>query len=58
MLLSISEAILLLTFGCNIPSTEVSILVSNTCALVNFLSQWAANQIRASGPFLDNEKCE
>lgn len=47
-----------LTFGCSIPSTDVSMLVSNTWALVSFLSQWAANQIRASGPFLDSEKCE
>ena len=45
-----------LTFGSIMASTLLSMLVSNTWALVSFLSQWAASQIRASGPFLLNTK--
>ncbi len=52
-----SKESLMLTLGCIIPSTDCSMLVSYTCALVSFLSQWAASHIRASGPFFANTKC-
>ena len=38
------------TLGCRMPSTLCSRFVSNTWALVSFLSQCAANQIRDNGP--------
>lgn len=41
-----------LTFGEMMLSTLLSRLHSKTCALVSFLSQWAASQILASGPRL------
>ena len=44
------------TFGCRMSSTDFWILVSNTWAFVSFLSQWAASQIRAKGPFLARTK--
>lgn len=40
------------TFGEMMLSTLLSRLHSKTCALVSFLSQWAASQILASGPRL------
>jgi len=44
------------TLGCIMASTLPSMFVSNTCAFVSFLSQWAASHIRASGPFLLSTK--